>query len=433
MRKRQIIVSLISMASLLIPSVASTEEYDFDMGEFEKKQLEWGGYGELKFEHLEINQDSAFSLLDARGDSRSNLDRLTTTLQLDGKFHQGITTFNWVMQGYASQDQEEWTDDATIFEAYASIKPSPMATMEIGKKVVKWGKGYAWNPVGFIARTKDANNPEESMEGYIGAGVDLVKSLSGSLQTIALTTVILPVYGDINEDFGEEDNVNLAAKLYLLYHDVDIDLLWFSGNSRSTRYGLDFSTNLASNFEIHGEIAHIPRQTQKVLDHDKVIQIREITSTNYLLGIRYLSESDITTIVEYYHNDSGYTEQEQDRFYQLVGDADQLYQATGDDSLYNQASSVSKGGYGQPQSGRNYLYTRVTQKEPFDWLYFTPGFTAIVNLDDESYSFSPEMIYTGFTNWEARLRLAFLEGSNFSDYGEKQNEQKLELRVRYFF
>lgn len=433
MLHRQLILGLIATATLLAPSVARSGEYDFDLAEFEKKQLEWGGYGELKFEHLDINQDSAFSLLDARGESRKRLDRLTTSLQLDGKFHQGIVTCNWVMQGYASQDQDEWADDATIFEAYGSIKPSPTATFDLGKKTAKWGKGYAWNPVGFISRPKDASNPEESMEGYIGAGLDLVKSRSGSLQTIALTTVALPVYQDINEDFGEQNHINLAAKLYLLYRDVDIDILFFTGNSRSTRYGLDFSTNLATNLEIHGEIAHIPSQTQKVLDRDNTIQTRQIRASNYLLGLRYLTENDITTIVEYYHNDSGYTEHEQDRFYQLLSDADLLYQATGDDSLYSQARSVSQGGYSQPQSGRNYLYTRVTQKEPFDWLYCTPGFTAIINLDDASYSFSPETVYTGFTNWEMRLRLSLLGGATFSDYGEKQNEQKLELRVRYFF
>jgi hypothetical protein len=66
-------------------------------------------------------------------------------------------------------------------------------------------------------------------------------------------------------------------------------------------------------------------------------------------------------------------------------------------------------------------------------LYFTPSVTAIVNLDDQSFSLSPEAVYTGFTNWELRLRYSLLVGSSFTDYGEKQNEKKLELRVRYFF
>lgn len=433
MLDRCIVFTLLFTAVVAASSPAGAEDFSFDLEEFEKKSLGWGGYLELKGEHLDVNQNGAFSLLDSYGDPRSSLDRFTGTLQLDGTYNKGVVTFNWTMQAYGQQDQEEWADNADIFEAYASIKPTPLATLDLGKKAFKWGKGYAWNPVGFIARPKDPNNPEEALEGYIGAGLDLIKSLSGSLQTVALTTVVLPVWGDVNDDFGAGDNVNLAVKLYLLYRDVDIDLLCYTGNSRTTRYGLDFSTNLATNFEIHAEVAHIPNLSQKILHADNSIEIRELADTSYLLGLRYLTASDITTIIEYYHNDDGYSEDEQDRFFQLVDDADRLYTDTGDDSLYIKAASVSQGAYGQPQSGRNYLYTRVTQKEPFEILYFTPGFTAIVNLDDESFSLNPEAVYSGFTNWELRLRLSFLGGSGFTEYGEKQNEKKLELRGRYFF
>lgn len=409
------------------------EDFSFNIDEFEKKSLEWGGYAELKWEHTDVNQNGAFNLLDSYRDPRSSLDRFTSTLQLDGNFNKDMVTFNWTVQGYVQQDQEQWADNADIFEAYASIKPTPLATLDLGKKVFKWGKGYAWNPVGFIARFKDPNNPEEAMEGYIGVGFDLIKSFSGPLQTVALTTVALPVWRDVNEDFGDGDNVNLAAKLYLLYRDVDIDFLWYTGNSRTTRYGLDFSTNLATNFEIHAEVAHIPNQSQKILTADGSIETHEFADTSYLLGLRYLTESDITTIIEYYHNDDGYTEDERNRFFQIVANADSLYQATGDDSLYINAASVSQGAYAHSQSGRNYLYARVTKKEPFELLYFTPGLTAIVNLDDESYSLSPEAVYTGFTNVEMRLRFLLLNGSSFTEYGEKQNENKLELRLRYFF
>ena len=409
------------------------EEFSFNLEEFEKKSLSWGGYAEIKLAHAKVNKNSAFAFLDSYGNPRGSLDRFTATLQLDGNYNKEIVSLNWVVQAYGSRDQEQWADEASIFEAYASIKPTPLASIDLGKKVFKWGKGYAWNPVGFINRPKDPNNPEESLEGYIGASLDLIKSFSGPLQTLALTTVVLPVQDNINEYFGAPDNVNLATKLYLLYQDVDIDFLLFTGNSRTTRYGFDFSTNLATNFEIHGELAHTPRQSRKTLNADGSVEIQEVADTSYLLGLRYLMENDITCIIEYFHNDDGYSEEEQDRFFHLVDDADDLFETTGDNSLYTKAASLSEGGFGRSQSGRNYLYAKITQKEPFDLLYLTPGITAIINLDDNSFSLTPEAVYTGFTNWELRLRFAMLVGSRFTDYGEKQNENKLELRVRYFF
>ena len=426
--------STLLLLSLFYPGVSlSSDDYSFDLAEFEKKNFAWGGYVEVKYERMDINNGAAGALLNYHLAPRSNLEKFTSTLQIEGNLNKGMVDFNWLLQANAQQDQTGWYDNADIYSAYASIKPTPLATIDLGKKMFKWGKGYAWNPVGFIDRPKDPNNPEEALEGYIGAGLDLIRSFSGSLQTAALTTVLLPVWQEVNEDFGQENNLNLAAKLYLLYRDTDIDFIWFTGNSRSTRYGMDFSRNMASNFEIHAEFAHVPEQTAQVLAEDGSVYKREFPQTSYLLGSRYLSENDITTIVEYYHNDAGFSKTELFRYFQLLTDAQSQFDTTGAETLFQKASSLAQIGYSKPQAGRNYLYAKVTQKEPFDLLCFTLGITSIFNLDDSSYSITPETVYTGFTNWEMLLRFSLLNGGYFTEYGEKVNSNKVEFRLRYFF
>ncbi|MDO9043618.1 MAG: hypothetical protein Q7U64_14960 [Desulfocapsaceae bacterium] len=433
--RRRHVASGIFLFVLILPfQVLAVDEYSFDLKEFEDQNLKWGGYLEGKWEHSALNREGALTVLNDFHDLRSTRDIIGATVQLDGSYKQGMTSLNWVAQVTGSQDESSWQDQADIFEAYASIKINPGLSLDAGKKTFKWGKGYAWNPVGFIDRPKDPNNPEDAMEGYIGTGLDLVKSYDGPLQTVALTTVALPVWQEVNEDFGARDNLNLAAKLYLLYLDTDIDLVGFTGNSRSTRYGVDFSRNLATNFEIHGELAHIPKQRQIVCDALTGLSLpRERSDTSYLLGLRYLTENDMTTIVEFYHNDDGYTEAEQEDFFRLIDRGYAAYLSNGDSSLLHQASRIGQSGYLAPQSGRDYLYTRITWKEPYDILYFTPGVTAIVNTDDQSFSVSPETVYTGFTNWELRLRFSWLQGQIYSEYGEKQNSNKVEFRVRYFW
>jgi hypothetical protein len=42
-------------------------------------------------------------------------------------------------------------------------------------------------------------------------------------------------------------------------------------------------------------------------------------------------------------------------------------------------------------------------------------------------------MYTGFTNWEIRGRFSYLGGGESTEYGEKSNSNKWEVRVRYFF
>ncbi len=387
---------------------------------------------EIKWEHMDVNQGSAFSLINLPGHNLSTLDRFSSSLQFNGRLDKGIGSFNWLIEAAVQQDDIGWSDTADIFEAYASIKPTPHFTGSIGKKSYKWGKGYAWNPVGFINRVKDPNDPEEDLEGYITAEADLIKSYAGPLRTAALTTAILPVWDEVNDDFGEINHLNLAAKLYFLFMDTDIDLILFKGHSRSSRYGLDFSRNMASNFEIHGEWAYVPRHRKITIDEDDTVVVRNTSASSYLLGLRYLSENDLTSIIEFYHNGAGYSEDEMTRFFQLVADGANEESLSGP-LLLDKARDLSQKGYGRPQSARNYLYGRFSRKEPFDILYFTPALTTMINLDDQSYSVMPELIYTGLTNWELRVRFSYFNGGGSTEYDEKLYSNKLELRLRYFF
>ncbi len=82
---------------------------------------------------------------------------------------------------------------------------------------------------------------------------------------------------------------------------------------------------------------------------------------------------------------------------------------------------------------RDYLYLRINQKEPFNILYFTPSITGILNLNDGSFSVSPELLYTGITNLELRLKGGVVVGQGKTEYGEKLNDFRIEMRVRYYF
>lgn len=413
--------------------VCADDEFTFEIEEFEKTPLETGGYLEAKLDHIDINQNSLLSQLTPENEQNSTQDRLTGTLQLNGSYIHGISSLHWLVNATGRYYNDDWQDSADIYEAYGSIKPTKNITVAVGKKSYKWGKGYAWNPVGFINRTKDPNNPEEALEGYLTAETDLVKSYSGALQNAALTTVLLPVWQDVNEDFGKEDHVNLAAKLYFLFLDTDIDFTAFTGDSRSSRFGLDFSRNITPNFEIHGEFAYLPDLEKVTLEANGTTTRREESVASGLLGIRHLNEFNLTSIIEYYHNGAGYSEEELGIFYQKVEQGYLQFQTTGNATILQQAGQLSMHGYTRPSLGTDYLYCRFSLKEPWDILYFTPALTAILNLDDQSYSITPEFIYTGFTNWEMKLRFSILNGGAQTEFGEKLNSNKLELRLRYFF
>jgi len=415
-------------------SAPTAEEFSFDATEFDKKPFELGGYVQLKQEGFTLNRPGTFYKLGYLGQpQREHLDRTTATLQLAGKLRHGIGTFEFRTNSELRRDPLADGRDNTVFEAAYSIRPNPGLTLEAGKRTLRWGKGYAWNPIGFVERPKDPNDPQLSREGYVMADGDFIFNPGGHLQTVAFTPVLLPAGNDVNSDFGTAGHLNPAAKLYLLYRDTDIDFAWQGRGSRPARFGFDFSRNLGSNFEVHGEWASIRQFPKPVTDSAGHVAIDVANATSYLLGLRYLTESDTTYVVEYYRNGTGYSEQEARQFYQFVNAAFTQFERSGGSALLQRAQSLSQGSYGRPNPGAEYLYFRAQQKDALGIVYFQPAVTAMVNLQDRSFQVTPELQYTGVNNLELRLRIFVLHGRSATDFGEKANSRKLEIYARYYF
>ena len=430
-----------SLASVLViaglgwfSGVWADEEFAFDTSEFEKNPLELSGYVEFKPERAWLNRDGSFYKLNTYNrETRDTLDRTTGTLKLYGKYTHGFTTVNIRADVETTHDALASNDIRRFDEAYISFKPDPGFTLDIGKVALKWGKGYAWNPVGFVERPKDPNDVELGREGYTMVTADFIHNMDGDLKTIAFTPLLLPVSADVNSTYGKPDHVNFAGKLYLLYQDTDIDFTWLGSGSRTPRFGFDFSRNLGANLEVHGEWARINDYEQRIIGPTGIVRTEIFDATSYLLGLRYLSDKDLTTIVEYYRNGTGYTEAQGKDFYNLVDAGIRQFDSTASNALLRKAATVSQGSYGRANPLQQYLYLRLSQKEPFDIVYFTPSLTAIVNLDDKSYSLTPELLYTGVTNLDLRLRATWLNGGAGTEFGEKQNSRRLELMARFYF
>ncbi len=422
-------------AALLVVSIAAQaeNEYSFDAAQFEKKSFELNGFAELRAERFSLNQDAALYQLNFFDQqARSTLNRTTGALELSGLYRAGIATVQATAHGEASRDEQQSDDSTRLYEGYLTLQPSADTRIEAGKRTLRWGKGYAWSPVGFVERPKDPNDPELSREGFVMLGGSFIRSDDGPLKTISFAPLNVPTREHVNEDFGAGDHANPAARLSLLAYDTDIDFLVLGNGARSARYGFDFARNLSTNLEIHGEWARISDVTKPVLNANGAMTTQSAAATSYLLGMRYLSERDTTTILEYYYNGAGYTESEMRDYFTFVRNAYRQFLASGDSTQIARARNAQTA-YVRPNPMRRYLYLRVSQKEPFDILYFTPAITFIANLDDRSYSLAPELLYTGVTNLELRLRLFFLSGAQLTDFGEKQNDRRIELRLRYYF
>jgi hypothetical protein len=258
-----------------------------------------------------------------------------------------------------------------------------------------------------------------------------VRSFDGPLQTLTLTAAVVPTTANLNEDFGggatDAGHANPALKLYALAYDTDVDVIWAGPGSRGPRFGIDFSRNLGSQLEVHGEWARISDAPRVVLAGDGTLQTQIRTYDSALIGLRYLTERDTTLIFELYRNGGGYSPDELSVFYDLARTS------AGSPALASLASRAAVQGYNRPNVGQRYAYLRVSQKEPFDILDLTPSVTLIANTGDHSWSLLPEVLYTGIKNLELRARLALNRGDVGSEYGERAVRSRVELRARLFF
>lgn len=388
-------------------------EYDFDISEIEKKPYSFDGSVEFSSNIYSFDKDSA--MYNLKYQEKPESYDYKTDFRLNGGYETGSLKYTVKTSTvYLRSPDEETETDFLFMEQYIGYFGDDVR-FSLGKMTMKWGKGYAYNPAGFLDRPKNIDSPEDAQEGYQIASAEFTRSYSGALKNISYIQALYYVNDDMNRSLGRKDGANYAGKFYMLLFDTDIDLMFTGGESADGRYGVDFSRNIRTNLEIHGEYGRTENIRRMTLGGNETVCM-----DNWLLGLRYLTENDATYILEYFHKSTGYTEDEMDIFYEAAENS-------------TNPSSLAKSPYAGNNPMTNYLYLKTSVREPFDVLYFTPAVVLTANLDDGSFSFSPEAVYTGFTNLELKLKAYVLSGGNSTEFGEKPMDKRAEIKIKYYF
>ncbi|MDP5239297.1 hypothetical protein Q9Q94_07135 [Uliginosibacterium sp. 31-16] len=423
-------------AAILLALAAMTanaeEEFKFDASEFDKKPYEFNGYLEQKFETLKLRGDSSAYRLAFPGEPAQDwLQRSTSTLELSGKAnYQSLAADVRAQASYQGDDLVHTTNYGQVMEGGLRWSVGPELSFDIGKRVQRWGKGYAWSPVGLVERPKDPSDPTASREGFVMASGEWTRSFSGPVSSINFTGMVVPTNDNLNNDFGREEDLNPAAKLYLLAFDTDIDLMWRGKGAKPEAFGIDFSRNLTPALEVHGEWARTLDAPRNTVSASGLTSSGQINFNSWLLGLRYLTKSEVTWVAEYYRNGAGYSANQLDDYYAFL---DRALAPGASPALSSKARTVAQSGYGKANPGTDYLYLKASVSEPFDWVYGAASVTAMTNLKDGSWQLQPEVSYTGFANWELRSRVIFFGGQPNAEFPTKSSSMRVEAYARYFF
>jgi len=357
-----------------------SDEYDFDMDEVEPKSYEYSGY---------LRVDDKYQHLDKPNDKYRNYLHLEALLNFT-YFHDIYRVKTSVMANYDYIKDEVAKDDFPINELYVEAKLNTNHSALAGKESLQWGKGYFFNPIAYFDRPRDPLQPTQTREGFVISKYSYNKSFSSDLKNISFDFVYLPASDSVNKDYynlvtNQENSNNIATRLYLLLYDTDIDFIYNYSDKADNKIGIDFSKNILSNFEVHGEYS-------KIISKDY----------SYLLGLRYLTDFDLTIISEY------------------------LYKSAGLDKAEIQSSTINI-----PFIAKDYAITLVTQKEPLDILYFSVYYKNMINLQDYSQQNKFGTGYSFKNNINLDLSYNINSGSSLSEFGKKQVSDFVWLRVTW--
>jgi len=425
---RLFLYSLI-ISLLTLWKTAEAQDYDFEIPEDEDvAKLELSGNLDAKWGILKTNQASPVYGLQFFGQDMPGeyLSQYRLDFYLNGDYRYKKVGFT--MRTF-SQYTEEVPLDLSFYELYGSVNLSPRLSLDIGKRRYNWGKGYAFNPVGYVNTEKDPENPDLALAGKSSLYLNYNRSVSsGFIQNLSLTTILLPHQAEFMDKYSQFEDLSAALKLYVLTNNTDLDFMFYAGPDQTRRYGMDLSTNLRENIEVHGDASYTNNEGLSVI-RNNAVQINEVSGFSYLMGLRYLTKWNMTVIAEYYHNNNGLSKQEYQDYQAYLSNN----LITNDADIINATRSVMTSSFSSKNIMRDYLYVKASLPEPFKWLYSSVSVFTIYNLNDNSFILSPQIGYKPFTNSEILFWPSFLFGADESEYGSKQFQTKLEMWFRFYF
>ena len=404
------------------------QDLDFDIPEEEEAKIEINGNLDAKWGLLQTRKSSPFFGLQFYdvSEKENYLSLYRLDFYLDGAYrHKQVGFFMRTFYQYAKEEALA----PSFFELYGSLNLSPRWSMSIGKRRFNWGKGYSFNPVGYVNAEKDPENPDLALAGKTSAYFSYNRSFNSDvLQNFSIGAILLPPEAEINNKFASAEKIRAAIKLYFLLKNIDIDMMAAFQKDEPQRLGLDFSTNLRENLEIHAEFSYAHDEMKHLIVDDLISQ-HKMDGGSYLLGLRYLNRFNTTLIAEYYHNNSGLSKNEFASYLNYLENS----LASNSSERINSAKLNMSSVFRSKTLMQNYLYLKLMQPEPFSWLYFSISMFSIYNLADNSFLISPQLNYKPYTNFEVLLWPFLFFGGEDTEYGSKQFKKKVEIWMRFYF
>jgi hypothetical protein len=270
------------------------------------------------------------------------------------------------------------TDRLRLKELYANFSLNSHWDVAAGKRILKWGTGYAWTPTGFLDPPRDPRDPTDRLNQYEGRESIEARATYGNHN---LTGVFSSpqLFSHLKTRRGDNQ---WAFKYNALMHGLDYSLVAsFGGIHSPNRYGMNATYVIGKALEIHGEAAaqrgsrllyplaiaeEDPAKTYlqppyaRLKEHDGRIYLKT------LLGINYTFSSGWNLVAEYYRDGTGLDSSEWQKLGEFVAFNEEQHRLQAGTDLATITLPAANllwtvQGFTEFNRHRDYIFTRLSR------------------------------------------------------------------------
>jgi hypothetical protein len=263
-----------------------------------------------------------------------------------------------------------------VKETYGGLSAGDFDFM-VGRRIVKWGTGYAFTPAGVLDPPRDPTNPTDRLN--LNRGRDMVKAdfvRGPHAFSLAWSTAALAPAGSNLRD-------TTAFRYNVLVHGFDTSLIAGDDRGGDSFGGLTFTRVFGQAWEVHGEAAW--REQGAIL-----------------MGAKYTTPWGISFIGEFY---------------------------TPPNTAYYRDSSIS------PSAGRQhyaFLYASKSRlRELPGWKQWDLSASIVENMNDNSYTVIFDTNRRFGNHFSSYLHLQVPRGSKSSDYGATPYSAATSIGIKF--
>ncbi len=329
--------------------------------------------------------------------------------------------FHFKLRG-ESDRQSSWTARGELSELYLSISVTRWLDLQAGRKIEKWGTGYAWNPTGVVNPAKNPSDPNDRRNVFRGVdmlGADLfVKGWNVSLLAVPQL------------DWSKRSGAFLvstgwAARAYKLVKDTDLSLTFSGGKGLPTHQGVSASRVFGNALELHAEVAAF-QDDLRVVPASRAIESGGRRSAQVLLGGQYTFPHNVNLIAEYFHSGAGLDQREWDQFREEVRDG-QMTLRMGDATPLLQQNLW----FAPLRMGQNYSFGRLSWPIRLNKLELEV--MTITSLRDGSSIIRPGITWKFHPNWSLYWLQSRFVGGVATEFGQLQVSRISDFGLRFSF